>query len=363
MNIVLIAAWGLAVLSMFAVPPDGTYLTYLDGHTLGLLFSLMAVMAGIQRLGLFNYCAGKMLGCVKTSRQLELVLVGVSFLSSMVITNDVALITFVPFSIEALSIAKMKSSIVPVVTFQTVAANLGSMMTPIGNPQNLYLYSKSGEGALHLFLLMLPYGIAAAVLLLIFLLLRKNMSLGILALAPSKPIEGKRRLWMYSGLFLICLMGVGHILPVWFVVAAVLAAVIAADRPTLLKVDYSLLFTFAGFFIFIGNMGRIPAFCGFLEQMAAGNEVAVSMAASQIISNVPAALLLSGFSEHWDALIVGTNLGGLGTLIASMASLISYRFVAGSCPKLKGRYLGFFTGVNVIFMALLFGEYLFVLNL
>lgn len=357
MNIVLIAAWGLAVLSVFAVPIDRGYLDYLDGHTLGLLFSLMAVMAGLQRLGLFSYSARRMLGRVKNSRQLELILVGLCFISSMVITNDVALITFVPFSVEVLLMADMKKSIVPVVALQTVAANLGSMMTPIGNPQNLYLFSRSGASAGHLFLLMLPYGAAAAILLLLFLFLRKNVSMGVLRLSPPKPMEQQWKLVLYGILFVICLLAVGRIVPVWLVTVIVLLAVAIADWRTLLKVDYSLLLTFAGFFIFIGNMGRIPAFCGFLSRMMEGHEVVTSVAASQVLSNVPAALLLSGFTDHFDALIIGTNLGGLGTLIASMASLISYRYVASSCAGYKGRYFVFFTIVNMIFLAVLLGIY------
>lgn len=357
MNVVLIAAWVLAVVSAFIVPVDSGYLSYIDWRTLGLLFSLMAVMAGLRTLGIFKYSARHMLVRVKTTRQLELILVGMCFISSMVITNDVALITFVPFAIEVLEMAGMKKSIIPVVVFQTVAANLGSMMTPIGNPQNLYLYSKSGASAGHLFMLMLPYGAAAAILIILFVVLRKNMRITALRLEPEQPLGSKWKLVMYTVLFVICLLAVARFIPVWAVTALVFVMVVITDIRTILKVDYSLLLTFAGFFIFIGNMGRITAFSDLLNRLMGGHEVIVSVAASQVLSNVPAALLLSGFTQNYDALFVGTNLGGLGTLIASMASLISYRFVAGRHGDLKGGYFTFFTGINIVFLLILLGEY------
>lgn len=352
MNIVLIIAWILAAVSSFAVLPDAEYLNYIDFHTLGLLFCLMAVMAGLSREGVFGQAAGRLLALVKNSRQMELILVFLCFLFSMLITNDVALITFVPFAIQVLEMADMRKSIVPVVAAQTVAANLGSMFTPIGNPQNLYLYSRSEMGLGSFLKLMLPYTLLAAVLLFGLLLVRKSVVTDHLQMKESGKIEQPRKVMVYGILFLICLLCVSHILPVWLVVLMTIVLVWIVDKGTFKEIDYSLLLTFAGFFIFIGNMGRIPVFCNFLKGILNGNEVLTAVVSSQVLSNVPAALLLSGFTEKWEALIIGTNLGGLGTMIASMASLISYRFLVSAYPGEKKRYTVYFTVVNVIFLVI-----------
>lgn len=355
MNIVLIAAWLLAVVSAFFIHPDAAYIDYIDFHTLGLLFCLMTMMAGLNRLGLFALAAQKMLSSVKNSRQLEVILVLLCFFSSMFITNDVALITFVPFAIQALELADRKQTLVPVVVLQTVAANLGSMLTPIGNPQNLYLYSGSGIGVGQFLLLMLPLTLLAAILILSLLFVRKRVPLADLKLPETVVLKSRRMAVMYGVLFLFCLFCVARILPVWVMVLLILAAILATDRQTLKQVDYSLLLTFVGFFIFIGNMGRLETFCNFLKNIIDGHEILTAVLSSQVISNVPAALLLSGFTGDWEALIIGTNIGGLGTLIASMASLISYRLAAAANPKEKGRYLIYFTGVNAALLAIMLG--------
>ena len=270
----------------------------------------------------------------------------------MAITNDVALLTFVPFSLEVLTLAGREERAVPVVVFQTVAANLGSMATPIGNPQNLYLYAQSGRGLGDFLALMLPYTLLSGLMLLLCLLPGRS------APWPVWPRRGgallrRRRTGMYLLLFLASVSSVAKLLPVWLLTAAVVVCVLAADRRVLRRVDWSLLLTFAAFFVFIGNMGRVPAFRSLLEQAISGHELVTAVCASQVISNVPAALLLSGFTSEWDALIVGTNLGGLGTLIASMASLISYKFFVREHPQKRGAYLLFFTGANLLFLAVL----------
>ena len=343
MNIVLIIAWVLALISAIAVPPDSAYLSYIDFHTLGLLFCLMAVMAGANRLGVFRQAADRLLTKVKNSHQLELILVFLCFISSMLITNDVALITFVPFAIQVLEMSDRRESIILVVVLQTIAANLGSMFTPIGNPQNLYLYSKSGMGVGEFLILMLPYTVLAAVLLFVTIVLRKKQPLQV-------SFKNYRKQVIYAVLFVQCLLCVAQILPAWFVTIVTVFVVFFTDKDTLKVIDYSLLLTFAGFFIFIGNMGRIPAFCDFLKGIISGNEILTAVASSQVISNVPAALLLSGFTQKWEALIVGTNIGGLGTLIASMASLISYRLIVASGPSRKGKYILYFTIANILFL-------------
>ena len=322
----------LAVGSMAAVPPDKGYLDYIDWDTLALLFSLMAVSKGLQGQGVFDALGAGLLGRLSTTRQMLLVLTFLPFFVSMLVTNDVALITFVPFGL---------------VVLQTAAANLGSMLTPMGNPQNLYLYNRSGMGFLEFCALLAPYAALSAAAIALLALLPKSEAMH----AAVEP-EGKgsgRRIALFAALGGVCLLCIAKLLPPLAAAGLTLAVLLIADRPLLKKLDYALLATFVAFFVFIGNMGRLPAFSAFL----AGREVEVAVAASQVISNVPAALLLAGYSENWPALIIGCDLGGLGTLIASMASLISYKFFARRYPAQKGRYLLWFTLANVGLLALL----------
>lgn len=380
---VLSIALILAVVSSFVVLPDGEYVGYIDFRTLAILFCLMAVMAGLQKMGVFGWVAGKLLQRVKGIRQLVLILVMLCFVFSMVITNDVALITFVPFTFTVLKLMEearakkpegreqAKNLAVPVVVMQTIAANLGSMLTPIGNPQNLYLYGKSGMGIGEFILLMLPYTLVSLVLLLIWCVCMGRGSTGELAGISAGAAGGtgteeaaskgpRKALAAYLVLFLLCLLTVARVIPYGITLVVVIAVVCLMDRQVLARVDYALLITFVGFFVFIGNMGRIPIFRSFLENIIGGHEVITAVVSSQVISNVPAALLLSGFTQDYCALVVGTNLGGLGTLIASMASLISFKYIGKEDKDRKAAYLIYFTAANVIFLAVLlaFASYL-----
>lgn len=351
-DVVLCAAIILALVSSLFVKPDREYLGYIDYKTLALLFCLMVVMAGFQEIGVFGSMGEKLLGKVHTKRQVAGILVFLCFFSSMVITNDVALIIFVPFGITILGMAGMEREIVPVVVMQTVAANLGSMATPIGNPQNLYLYTKSDMEAGKFIALMLPFTLLALGMLLACLLFFKNDKIfGVLVPVDECGIFSGKKFIIYGFLFLICVGAVARIIP-WYAAFCVVIAIVALmERKIFLRVDYTLLLTFAGFFIFIGNLGRMEAFCAVIVRILEGQELLASIAASQVISNVPAALLLSGFTDEWNLLIVGTNLGGLGTLIASMASLISYKYIAREHSGVRGKYLVSFTAVNVLFLA------------
>ena len=360
---VLCVSFMLAAVSMFIVPPDKDYLEYIDFRTLAILFCLMSVMAGLQKAGVFGRIAKRLMDHVKSGRGLILTLVLLCFFSGMFITNDVALITFVPFTFIVLGMlgdGQKDRLALPVVVMQTIAANLGSMLTPVGNPQNLYLYGKAGLSIREFLMLMLPYTLLSLVLLAVWSLIQgrawpQAIRTGETSLPDDLPHEKgvTYRIAVYLVLFLLCLLTVAHILPWQAVFFAVIIMVAAADRQVFVKVDYSLLLTFACFFVFVGNIGRIPAFRSFLEDMIAGREVYTAIAVSQIISNVPAALLLSGFTDDFAALIVGTNLGGLGTLIASMASLISYKYVAKETEGCKGKYIALFTAGNVSFLAAL----------
>lgn len=351
---VLTIAFLLAVISAFIITPDREYIEYIDWNTLLLLYSLMAVMAGLQQLGVFRRIGSNLLSKINSTRQMLLILVFLPFFFSMLITNDVALITFVPFGIVVLRMAKRENLVVPLVVMQTIAANLGSMLTPMGNPQNLYLYAQSGMSPVAFILLMLPYTVVAALCLFIVSFLIKSESITELSTGDTSDEKFDSLLCIcYVAGFFICLLCVAKLLPP--IVAAVIISIFLLFKNCSIfkKIDYSLLGTFIFFFIFIGNMGRIESFCSFLEGILSGNEKLVAVLSSQIISNVPAALLLSGFSNNWKALIIGTNLGGLGTLIASMASLISYKQIAAEYPERKGNYLLLFTAANLIMLLVL----------
>ena len=360
---VLCVSFILALASMFIVPPDKNYWGYIDYRTLAILFCLMSVMAGLQKIGVFERVAKKLLGHVKSGHSLILTLVLLCFFSSMFITNDVALITFVPFTFIVLNLlgeSQKNRLLLPVVVMQTIAANLGSMLTPVGNPQNLYLYGKAGLSIREFLMLMLPYTLLSLVLLVGWSIIQGRVCPQIPELGGASVqhdiAHGKKAVYplvVYLMLFLLCLLAVGRILPWQAAFLAVIIIVFVVDRQVFVKVDYSLLITFTCFFIFIGNVGRIPAFRNFLQNMIAGREVYTAIIVSQVISNVPAALLLSGFTKDFAGLIIGTNLGGLGTLIASMASLISYKYVAKGTNGCKSKYIALFTAGNIFFLAVL----------
>lgn len=362
-EMVLVVAVVLAIGSMLVISPDKEYIGYMDFRTLSILFCLMAVMAGLQEAGVFQFVAEKLLRKVHRLWQLVLILVMLCFFFSMLITNDVALITFVPFAFSVLGLMgeeKERELIIPVVVMQTIAANLGSMLTPVGNPQNLYLYGKAGLRLGEFIMLMLPYTLTALVLLAVYCLyLGKKAAnngtarIGVI-FGRQTVLKGREpAILRYLILFVLCLLAVAGKIP-YPVVLGIVAGMLAIFDPRLFaKIDYALLLTFAGFFIFIGNMGRVPAFYSFLQEMIEGNEVLTAVVSSQVISNVPAALLLSGFTDNYEALILGTNLGGLGTLIASMASLISYKYISKENKCSKGAYFGFFSIANLVFLAVL----------
>ena len=352
-EVVLVVATILAIISAFVVPPSEAYLAYIDWRVLGLLLSLMIVMAGLQKCGLFDALGEALLRKTKKVWQLCLVLILLCFFLSMIITNDVALITFVPFAIVALEKSGQIRLLVPVVVLQTVAANLGSMLTPIGNPQNLYLYNLSGFDMGEFLLCMLPNTLISFVLILVSLAFIRGKGETVIISAKEKEKVETKYVIQYLFLFALSLGVVAKILPYESVLMVVVLMVWVTDRKVLKNVDYCLLLTFISFFIFTGNLGNIPVIKETLQQLVEGREVLIGALASQAISNVPAALLLSGFTSDYRALLFGVNIGGLGTLIASMASLISYKIVANKYNEKKGNYFKWFTLVNVIYLVIL----------
>ena len=362
---VLTIATAFAVASAFWVHPGPQYVGYIDWRVLGILLSLILIVAGFHSNGLFDAIGSRLLANkTKNTAQLMLVLVFLCFFSSMFITNDVALLTFVPFAYTILQKCHQERLIVTTFVLQTLAANLGSMLTPVGNPQNLYLYSISGAGLGEFIGWMAPYTLVSGVLLLLVVFVlsagKRRISLETGALLQTSGAAGRKKNGIYLALFVLSLLSVARVLPWELMLAVVLIVLIFTDRAVFLQVDYCLLFTFISFFIFIGNMGNIEAVRSVLQSLVAGRELAVGIGASQIISNVPATLLLADFTHNLKNLTIGVNLGGLGTLIASMASLISYKIYAHNYNKTKGQYLLWFTIANVLFLAVLVLVYVFI---
>ena len=364
---VLCVAALLAVLSMFFIPPDAVYGGYLDYRVLALLFCLMTIMQGFQRTGLFAALGNRLLRRVSTTRQLTLVLVLLCFFTSMWITNDVALLTFVPFTILILKIAGLKKHLIPILCLQTIAANLGSMLTPVGNPQNLYLYSISKMSLMQFLEIMAPLSGISLVVIVILCLLQKQESVEIRQdwqIVQNRKEQSGRNTGLENGilavLFACSLLSVFRILP-WQILLALTLLVcvgislLCKEVYLPLRADFGLMLTFVAFFVFIGNMGRMEAVRELLVKVLQGRELLLSFTCSQVISNVPAAILLSGFTDQYEALLQGVNIGGLGTLIASLASLISYKFFAAEATEKgeKGRYLLIFTAWNVLLATIL----------
>lgn len=354
-NTVLAIALLLAIVSSFVVTPSKKYIEYVDYRVLVLLFALMLVVGGFKSLGVFSILGEKMCQKVSSVRALTVVLILLCFFSSMLITNDVSLITFVPFTISVFAMTGNENRLIPVVVLETIAANLGSMMTPIGNPQNLLLFSKSGMSVGEFIFHMLPLTAISLVLILVCVFMIKNSKVTLNENSDKKnEVLKNYRFWIYMVLFVVCLGNVFKLYSYWIVFAVVTIAVVIIDRKLFKDVDYSLLFTFVGFFIFIGNMKQVDAINAWLSSVIEGNELIVGILSSQVISNVPAAMLLSGFTTDYKTLLYGVNIGGLGTLIASMASLISYRLYCKAYPEKKGEYFKSFTIYNVVLLIIVF---------
>lgn len=379
LDIVMTVAWILAIVSALLVRPDGKYIDYIDFRSLGILWGLMIIIQGFKKNNLFDMLANKLISKFSKPWQLMAILVFICFFLSMFITNDVALITFVPIAIMILRRANLENVMIPIIVLQTIAANLGSMLTPIGNPQNLYMYGLTGLSLIDFCKIMLPYSLMSFILLVIaiFFVNKRHAGLDKLEKSVDKNLDleksvdkdsdleersslKRREVLAFSILFIIALLTVGRIIPYYIFVGIVLVAVLVLDRKLIAKADYILLLTFIGFFIFTGNMGRIPLIKDFLENVMANSEFIISLITSQFISNVPATLMLSGFTTNYKELIIGVNVGGLGTLIASMASLISYKAYTKEYKENTGKYLKNFTVYNLIFLSLLVAFWLLI---
>ena len=368
-NPILCISGLLALISCFFVLPDLQYLSYINVRVLAILFGLMLIVAALGHIGTFDVLTNKLLSKVKTYRGISLLMSLLSFFLSMFLTNDVSLVTLVPFAIMVLAPFGENRKLMFTLIIMTVAANLGSMLTPIGNPQNLYLYDNYKIALPEFLLLMIPYSALSLALIvaLTFILVKGSDKL-----PPLKNTEVKKlsfvKLLIYFALFVLNILTVVGYVHFLISLGVTVAAMLIMDRNSFKKADYNLLATFVFFFILIGNIGRIDAITGALSGLVSSYPVPAAILSSQIISNVPAAMLLSAFTDDGKSLIIGTNLGGLGTLIASMASLITYRFHAKFSKEQKKKtggkqdnYILNFTIINIVMLVILFGLYL-ILN-
>ena len=349
-EIVLTVALAAALLSMLIVPPDAAYIGYVDTHVLMLLFALMAVVAGLKRCGLMDRICHVLVSRAGSVRMLGMALSLACFFSAMLVTNDVALITFVPLTTALL--AAFPGQLILAVTIETIAANLGSMATPIGNPQNLYLYAHYAMPMGRFLRAVGPLTLCSLVLVLASCLLLSGKKIQA-AHTDAGPVD-RKALALHGVQFAVCLLSVLGVLPKAASFLFVLITMFVYHRALLWQVDYALLLTFVCFFVFVGNLGRVDAVSSLLGSVIAGREMEIGILASQVISNVPAALMLSGFTQDAYALMRGVDLGGLGTLVASLASLISFKLYMKAPGAKTGKYLGVFTGLNLAFLAVLY---------
>lgn len=363
----LVVAAVAAAASALAVPPDEAYLGYFDWKTLGCLFCVLAVASALRLMGAFDRAARAVIARFRRPGPLALALVLTTAALSCVATNDMALIMMLPLSAATLMGANLPRLVAPVFVLQSLAANLCGMIVPFGNPQNLYLYSYYGLGLGDFLAAMaLPFALSTAGIVACtwWLCGRTNSSSpsDTRNLAMPMPL-GRRRLAAYGLLFALTLLAVFRIVPIAAAVAVVAAALAALDRRALAAVDWGLLATFACFFVFAGNLARVPEVSAWLSPLMADHGLLVSAGLSQIISNVPAAVLLSHFTGTWQPLLVGVNIGGAGTLVGSLASLITLQHFtsvrkifprAAALPELStGRFLALFSVLNFGFLAIL----------
>lgn len=351
-DVVFSVAAVLTVLSMLIVPPSRAYAGYINYSVLALLFCLMAAVQGLKKQGVFDVAAAALLSKTTNSRTIGILLMSICFFSSMLVTNDVALLTFVPLTFIILGNHQDDGEVIFIIVMETIAANLGSMVTPIGNPQNLLLYYQSGMPAGDFFRTVLPFGLVSYGLLFCTMWVRlKNVGLEVAVRQGG--IGDYKQLLLYGFLFVLCLLTVLRCVHYGICFLVTLVLLLIADRKVLAKVDYMLLATFLCFFIFVGNVSSIEMVSSLMSKLVEGRALLVGVVLSQVISNVPAAAMLSGFTADYKALLLGVDIGGLGTLIASLASLISYKLFAGTKPGLVGRYIKVFTVYNIVYLMIL----------
>ena len=350
-NAVLMIAILAAIITSIIVPPDKEYLGYFDFKTLACLFSVLAVVCALRNIRFFYTLAKAIVRKFRNARVAILALVYITFIGSMLIANDMALLTFLPLGYFILHTTKKEKYLAFAFIMQNIAANLGGMLTPFGNPQNLYLYSKFNIPDSEFVTIMFPPFIVAILLITVCcLVFVKSEPLEIEEKAASLPIG---RVIIYLALFAVAIMMVFRFMPYQIGLIIIPLALLFLDREALKQVDYGLLFTFVFFFIFAGNMGRIDAVRSFFSYLLNINTLIFSAMSCQFISNVPSAILLSQFTDNYRELLLGVNIGGAGTLIASLASLITFKEYTKQDPKHTLSYVLKFTAFNFAFLIIL----------
>ncbi len=350
-NTVMVIALVAAIITAFFVPPDAQYLGYFDYKTLACLFSVLAVVCALRNVNFFYILACNIVKKFKNLRQCVIVIVWATLIGSMLIANDMALITFLPLGYYVLHTAEKDHYIAFTFIMQNIAANLGGMLTPFGNPQNLYLYSKFN----------IPIGEFTDIMLMPFTFSVLLITLCCAVLVFPEPIEltdkperiDRKRTAAYLFLFAIAIISVFNFIPYPICMIFIVLALLIMDRKALKAVDYPLLLTFVFFFIFAGNMGRIDAVRDFFSAALQENTLLFSVISCQFISNVPSAILLSQFTSDYHSLLIGVNIGGVGTLIASLASLITLRRFNELRPGKTFRYIAMFSIANFSFLIVL----------
>ncbi len=350
-NVVMTVALIAALITCVIVPPDHKYLEYFDLKTLTCLFCVLAVVCALKNIRFFYTLAKKIVWVCGNARMSVLALVYITFIGSMFIANDMALLTFLPLGYFVLSTTGKEKYMAVTFILQNIAANLGGMLTPFGNPQNLYLYTKFQIPNAEFMGIMAPPFILSVVLITVCcLLFVKPEPLKIEDEAVRLPI---RRTTVYLLLFVLSIAIVFRGIPYWIGLIVIPACLLVMDRKALKMVDYPLLLTFVFFFIFGGNMARIEAVREFFSSLLQQNTLVFSAMSCQCISNVPSAILLSQFTGNYSELLVGVNIGGAGTLIASLASLITFREYTGHYPEKTGQYVKLFSAFNFGFLFIL----------
>lgn len=350
-EVVLSIAIVATIVTMFFVPIDKEYLGYFEYKTLVALFCMLAVVAGLKNTNVFELISKKLIGLFKTRRAVIYCLIYGTFFFDMIVANDMSLITFLPLTYIVLHSTNNDKYLAFTFIMQTIAANMGGMITPYGNPQNLYLYSYYNIPTLEFFGVLLVQSITIAILLYVGCLFIKNDKL---TLKHEDKFEIKKKeLIVYAVLFVFVILSIFRVVPHLVTLAIVFLAVLIVDRKRFLYVDYALLATFCVFFIFSGNMARIPAIKEFIANIVAENTLVAGIVSCQFISNVPTAIFLSKFTENYRDLLVSVNIGSLGIIISSLASLITLKEYLKHQPKNFKKYMGLFTLINTTFLIIL----------
>lgn len=350
-NFVLVIAASLAIISCFIVKPDAQYIEYFDFKTLTCLFCTLAVICALKNIRFFTITAKKIVALTGNTRSLALALVYITFIGSMFLANDMALLTFLPLGYISLTSTGKEKYMAPIFIIQNIAANLGGMLTPFGNPQNLYIYTKFNIPTLEFMEIMIFPFLLSIVLFTAgcFFIPKESLTLNN---DEREKIEPKKTAF-YLVLFALTILMVFRLIPYYVCLPIIFISIFITDRDALKKVDYPLLLTFVSFFLLAGNISRIEVVNTFFSSLLEKNTLLTSIFSCQVISNVPSAILLSEFTTNYKELLLGVNIGGVGTLISSLASLITFREYTSHVKGKTAKYLGLFSALNFGFLIIL----------